>query len=220
MGVFCTDRLTGVVFGTSNRAHDLLGDVLRVLGAARLGPPPDRAGAPSAPGRAAGGPTAGAPGGSGAGGDARMTDAWTRDAWTRDGYVPSWLARGWGALLFDALGDVVLVCRPLPHRGPGLSPVGMYRTGSPAALHWARAGEQLSVYDTPVAPVVLSFAQFCASSTGFTATTLRPPAPGGARSEVAVRRLMARSGLLARCRTADRGTPSRPPAPTSGRRHT
>jgi hypothetical protein len=176
MGVFCTDRLSGAAFGTSNRLWDLLRDVLLALEAERV-------------------------------------DA----AWSRDGYVPSWLARSWGARLFDGLGEVVLVCRPVSTRGPGLHPVGVYRAGSPLALRWARAGEQLSVYDTPIVPVVLNFAQFCTAGTGFTTTTLRPPAPGSARSDVAVRRLIERSGLLRRSTPGGRGTSPAPHTPT-GRR--
>lgn len=177
VGVFCTDRLSGAAFGTSNRLWDLLREVLGALEAERM-------------------------------------DA----AWTRDGYVPSWLARSWGARLFGGLGEVVLVCRPVPSRGPGLHPVGVYRAGSPDAARWARAGEQLSVYDTAVVPVVLSFAQFCTAGTGFTTTTLRPPAPGSARSEVAVRVLLERSGLLRRSTPPARGTSPGQRTPT-GRRN-
>ncbi|MCU1693018.1 MAG: hypothetical protein JWM64_2109 [Frankiales bacterium] len=126
-------------------------------------------------------------------------------AWTRDGYVPSWLARSWGDTLFRDLGEVVLVCRPLPGHGNELQPVGTYRRGSPAASSWTRAGEHLSVYDTPVAPVLLAFAQACTASSGFSVTTLRPPAPGSSRSPAAVHRLLVRSGML------------RLPAPRSGR---
>ena len=124
-------------------------------------------------------------------------------AFTRDGHVPSWLARSWGDLLFADLGDAVLVCRPVPGRVE-LLPVGAYRRGTPAAAAWNRAGEHLSVYDTPVASVLLTFAQVCTTSGGFVVTTLRPPAPGSPRSDVAVRALLARSGLLPRART--RGT--------------
>lgn len=121
-------------------------------------------------------------------------------AWTRDGYVPSWLARSWADRLFADLGDVVLVCRPLPGRAE-LTPVATYRRGSPAAASLTRAGEHLSVCDTPVAPVLLAFAQACTATAGFSVTTLRPPAPGSARSDVAVRTLLVRSGML----------PARPP---------
>ncbi len=117
-------------------------------------------------------------------------------AWTFDGYVPSWLARSWGDLLFRDLGEVVLVCRPLPGHSSELQPVGTYRRGSPAAAALTRAGEHLSVYDTPVATALLAFAQTCTATAGFSVTTLRPPAPGSPRSEVAVRRLLARSGML------------------------
>ena len=125
-------------------------------------------------------------------------------AWTRDGYVPSWLARSWGDRLFTDLGEAVLVCRPLPGRGADLQPVGVYRAGTAAAAAWTRAGEHLSVYDTPVAPVLLAFAQACTASGGFVVTTLRPPAPGSPRSEVAVRRLLARSGMLVSARQGGR----------------
>lgn len=118
------------------------------------------------------------------------------EALVRDGYVPSWLARSWGALLFDAIGDLVVVARPVVGRGPEMRPVALYRQGSPAALQWARAGEQLSVYDMPFAPVLLSWAQFCTAGTGHTTTTLRPPAPGSAPSPVAARVTLVRSGLL------------------------
>ncbi|MCW2607622.1 MAG: hypothetical protein JWO60_2315 [Frankiales bacterium] len=138
-------------------------------------------------------------------------------AWTRDGYVPSWLARSWGDCLFADLGDAVLVCRPLPGRSD-LSPVGTYRRGSSAAAGWTRAGEHLSVYDTPVATVLLSFAQACTATAGFAVTTLRPPAPGSPRSAAAARVLLVRSGML----------PARPPLgpgrlrplPTPSRRRT
>lgn len=116
-------------------------------------------------------------------------------AFSRDGYVPSWLARSWGAVLFDDLGELVVVARPVPgHRD--LRPVAVYRTGSPAALHWARSGEQLSVYDLPIAPVLLRYAQFCSAGTGHTTTTLRPPAPGTPVSPVAARTWQDRSGLF------------------------
>ena len=117
-------------------------------------------------------------------------------AYVKEGYVPSWLARQWAGVLFDDLGDLVVVCRPLAGRGGGLRPLAVYRTGSPAGLHWARAGEQLSVYDLPVAPVLLGYAQFCSAGTGHTTTTLRPPAPGSAVSPVAARTLQIRSGLF------------------------
>lgn len=119
-------------------------------------------------------------------------------AWTRDGYVPSWLARAWGDVLFADLGEAVLVCRPAPGRHDELQPVGTYRRGSPDQASWNRVGEHLSVYDTPVATVLLGFAQTCTGSTGFTVTTLRPPAPGTPRSDVAVRTLLRRSGVLVR----------------------
>ena len=176
MGVFCTDRLSGSVFGTSNRLWGLLHDVLAALDAERL-------------------------------------DL----AWTRDGYVPSWLARQWGARLFDSLGEVVVVSRPLPGHGSALQPVAVHRAGSPTAAQWARAGEPLSVYDTPMIGVVLSFAQFCSAGTGFTTTTLRPPAPGSARSEEAVRHLLQRSGMLRRSTRPSRGTGPRSSTST-GRR--
>ena len=119
-------------------------------------------------------------------------------AWTRDGYLPSWLVRSWGDVLFADLGDAVLVCRPAPGRLGELTPVGTYRRGTSAAAAWTRAGEHLSVYDTPVAPVLLAFAQTCTASPGFAVTTLRPPAPGSPPSDVAVRELMRRSGVLSR----------------------
>ena len=153
MGVFSTDRLTGVVFGLSNRLWRLLGDSLTALGAPRMS-----------------------------------------EAFVRDGYVPSWLARAWGTVLFDSLGDLVVVARPVPGR-VDLRPVAVYRRGSPAALQWARAGEQLSVYDLPFAPVFLGYAQFCSAGTGHTVSTLRPPAPGSPVGPVAARALQARSAL-------------------------
>ena len=52
------------------------------------------------------------------------------------------------------------------------------------------------MYDLPLAPVLLSYAQFCSAGTGHTTTTLRPPAPGSAVSPVAARTLQARSGLF------------------------
>lgn len=119
----------------------------------------------------------------------------TPDALVRDGYVPSWLARSWGATLFDGLGDLVVVARPVPGRTE-LRPVSLYRRGAPAGLQWARAGEQLSVYDLPFASVLLRFAQFCTAGTGHTVTTLRPPAPGSAISPVAARTWQTRSGLF------------------------
>ena len=125
----------------------------------------------------------------------------------RDGYVPSWLARQWAALLFDDLGDLVVACRPVPERSGELRPLAVYRAGSPAGLRWARAGEQLSVYDLPFAPVLLSYAQFCSAGTGHTTTTLRPPAPGSTVSPVAARTLQTRSGLFP--------SPGRRPAPRS-----
>ncbi len=99
-----------------------------------------------------------------------------------------------------------MVARPVPGR-TDLRPVAVYRSGSPAALQWSRAGEQLSVYDLPLAPVLLHLAQFCTAGTGHAVTTLRPPAPGSAVSPVAARTWQARSGLydprrLPRKRTA------------------
>ncbi len=126
-----------------------------------------------------------------------------------DGYVPSWLARRWAGLLFDDLGDLVVACRPVPGRGSELHPLAVYRSGSPAGLTWARAGEQLSVYDLPFAPVLLQYAQFCSAGTGHTTTTLRPPAPGSAISPVAARTLQARSGMFP---TSDRRPAPRSPA--------
>jgi len=117
-------------------------------------------------------------------------------AFVRDGYVPSWLARSWGAALFDGLGDLVVVCRPLPERGGELRPLAVYRVGAPAGLAWARRGEQLSVYDLPLAPVLLHYAQFCTAGTGHTTTTLRPPAPASPVSAVAARTWQVRSGLF------------------------
>ncbi len=116
------------------------------------------------------------------------------EAFVRDGYVPSWLARSWGAALFDSLGELVVVARPVAGRTE-LQPVAIYRTGSPAALTWSRAGEQLSVYDLPFAPVLLYYAQFCTAGTGHAVTTLRPPSPGSAVSAVAARTWQTRSGL-------------------------
>lgn len=158
MGVFCTDRLTGVVLGLSNRLWSLVGQSLAALQVSH------------------------------------------GEAFVRDGYVPSWLARSWGAALFDDLGDLVVVARPVPGR-EDLRPVAIHRGGSPAAVGWSRAGEQLSVYDLPLAPVLLHYAQFCSAGTGHTTTTLRPPAPGSARSPVAARTWQVRSGLY----------PARPP---------
>ena len=131
------------------------------------------------------------------------------DVLVPEGYVPSWLARQWGALLFDDLGDLVVVCRPVPGRGEVLRPLAVYRSGSPAGLTWARAGEQLSVYDLPFAPVLLSYAQFCSAGTGHTTTTLRPPAPGSTVSPVAARTLQSRSGLFP---SSDRRPAPRTPA--------
>lgn len=167
MGVWCTDRLTGVVLGLSNRLFGLLGQSLAALSAPSVG-----------------------------------------TALVKDGYVPAWLARQWGAVLFDSLGDLVVVCRPVPGRGSDLRPLAVYRSGSPAGLSWARAGEQLSVYDLPFAPVLLGFAQFCSAGTGHTTTTLRPPAPGSAVSPVAARTWQARSGLFPS--TARRPAPRTP----------
>lgn len=140
------------------------------------------------------------------------------EAHVPDGYVPSWLARSWGAALFDRMGELVVVCRPLPRRGPQLRPLGIYRSGSPAALSWARHGEQLSVYDLPLATLVLRYAQFCSAGTGHTATTLRPPAPGTPVSEVAARVRQARSGLLSAPtpRPPHDSHPARPTGPAPG----
>ncbi len=128
---------------------------------------------------------------------------------TRDGFVPSWLARAWGDVVFTDLGDVVVVARPIAARGPALRPVGVYRSGSPGSSAWSRAGEHVSVYDTPLATPLLGFAQACTVSAGYTVTTLRPPAPGDVPSSVAARRLLERSGLLRRAGAAAR-SPSRP----------
>ena len=127
-------------------------------------------------------------------------------AWTRDGYVPSWLAHRWGALLFNDLGEAVVVSRPDPSRGPGLHPVGVYRRGDPSAAHWALQGEQLSVYDTEAATGLLGLAQFLSATTGVTVTTMRPPAPATPVSEVAARWWLHRSRVL-----PPRGVPVRPP---------
>lgn len=121
------------------------------------------------------------------------------EAFRRDGYVPSWVAAGWGAALFEDLAALVVVARPVPGR-TDLRPVAIYRAGAPAALQWARAGEQLSVYDLPFAPVLLAYAQFCSAGTGHTTTTLRPPAPGSSVSPVAARALQVRSGLYGHSR--------------------
>jgi hypothetical protein len=132
-------------------------------------------------------------------------------AWTVDGYVPSWLARSWGDLLFADLGEVVVVCRPVPGRPPGssdaLRPVGVYRRGAATEAAWHRAGEHLSVYDTPLATVLLRLAGVCTAGGGFAVTTLRPPAPGTPRSAVAVRSVLRRSGLLGRSAGARPGRP-------------
>lgn len=117
------------------------------------------------------------------------------EAFVPDGYVPSWLGRSWGDALFERLGELVVVARPLPGRAL-LRPVAAYRRGSPAALSWARSGEQLSVYDLPLATLMLRYAQFCSAGTGHTTTTLRPPAPGTPISDVAARVRRRRSGLL------------------------
>lgn len=176
MGVFCVDRSGMLVFGAPRLLWDLLGDVLRALGAEHV-----------------------------------------EQAWTRDGFVPSWLARGWGNLLFAALGDVVVVCRPLSARSPQLRPVGVYRRGTAADAAWARAGEHLSVYDTPAAPAVLAFAQACTVGTGYIVTTLRPPAPGDVPSPVAARRLLERSGLLRALRPSYGARRPASPAPRTRR---
>ena len=128
-------------------------------------------------------------------------------AFTRDGHVPSWVARAWGDALFERMSELVVVARPVPGR-LDLRPVAVYRSGSPSALQWARAGEQLSVYDLPVAPVLLSYAQFCTAGSGHTTTTLRPPAPGSAVSPVAARTWQRRSGLYAA--SGPSPTPARP----------
>jgi len=153
VGVFCTDRLTGVVLGLSNRLWGLAGASLAALGAPRVS-----------------------------------------EAFSREAYIPSWLARSWGDALFDSLGDLVVVARPVAGRAE-LRPIAVYRRGAPAALQWSRAGEQLSVYDLPLASVLLHYAQFCSAGTGHTTTTLRPPAPGSAVSPVAARTWQIRSGL-------------------------
>lgn len=118
------------------------------------------------------------------------------EAFVPDGYVPSWLGWDWGALLFEGLGELIFVCRPAAGRSAALRPLATYRRGSPAALAWARHGEQLSVYDLPLAPVLLGYAQFCTAGTGHRTTTLRPTASGSATSEVAARVLQVRSGLF------------------------
>ena len=135
------------------------------------------------------------------------------EAYVKDGYVPSWLARRWGAALFDGLGDLVVVARPVPGRLGDLRPLAVYRSGSPAGLQWARSGEQLSVYDLPFAPVLLGYAQFCTAGTGHTVTTLRPPAPGSTVSPVAARTLQVRSGLYP-------SSPRRPASRTPRERRT
>ncbi len=117
-------------------------------------------------------------------------------AWTKDGYVPARIARAWGALLFDGLGNLVVVCRPVPGRGAELRPLVVVRAGSSSAAAWARRGEPLSVYDVAFAPVLLRVAQFCTAGSGHTVTTLRPPAPATPLSEVAARVLLERSGVL------------------------
>ena len=118
----------------------------------------------------------------------------TAEAFSRDGYVPSWLARSWGDVLFERLGELVVVCRP--GHGGELRPLAVYQRDAPAGLRWARAGEQLSVYDLPLAAVLLRYAQFCSGGSGHTTTTLRPAAPGTPVSEVAARTWQARSGLF------------------------
>lgn len=135
------------------------------------------------------------------------------DAFVRDGYVPSWLGRTWGSLLFDQLGDLVVVCRPARGSGGDMRPVAVYRRGSPAALSWARHGEQLSVYELPCAPVMLGFAQFCSAGTGYAATTLRPAARGTPVSDVAARVMQIRSGLF----PPARGRATRPSRPSERR---
>ncbi len=137
-------------------------------------------------------------------------------AWTRDGYVPSWLGRSWGGVLFDRLGELVVVARPVPGR-VDLRPVAVYRSGSPSALQWARAGEQLSVYDLPFAPVLLHVAQFLSAGTGHTTTTLRPPAPGSAVSPVAARVWQVRSGLYPPPSTTRSSRTAPPPPRTPAR---
>jgi len=137
-----------------------------------------------------------------------------RGAWTRDGYVPARLARQWGALLFADLGEVRLASRPDPHLGPGLHPVAIYRRGTPEAAQHRRDGEQLSPYETDLATPALRLAQFLTGSTGMTVSTQRPPAPGDARSEVAVQHLLRRSGLLGHRRVTPHNTsPARPAEP-------
>ena len=155
MGVFLTDRATGVVHGVSSRLFAFLGDALAALGAEHV-------------------------------------DV----AWRREGYVPSWLARRWGATLFEQLEELVVVTRPVPDKGTQLRPIAVYRRGNPAGDSWRLMGEQVSVYDTTAAMAVLAFAQFCSTSTGFTTTTLRPPAEGSSRSHIAARRWLVQSGLF------------------------
>jgi hypothetical protein len=117
---------------------------------------------------------------------------------TRDGYVPSFLAQAWGALLFERLGEVVMVCRPIPGHPNTLRPVAVVRDGTPAAAEWSRRGEPLSAYDLPLATVFLHVAQWWTASAGFVTTTLRPVSPGNVLSEVAARTLQDRSGLALR----------------------
>jgi hypothetical protein len=114
---------------------------------------------------------------------------------TRDGYTPSYVAQAWGSLLFEQLGDLVVICRPIPGQPGTLRPVAVVRGGTPAAADWARRGEQLSPYDLPLATVFLHYATWCTGSSGYVATTLRPVAPGNVLSPVAARTLQARSGL-------------------------
>ena len=151
--------------------------------------------------------------------------AFRPEAHVVDGYVPSWLARSWATVLFERMGELVVVCRPLPGRGRQLRPLAVYRSGSPAALSWGRHGEQLSVYDLPLATLLLRYAQFCSAGTGHTTTTVRPPAPGTPVSEVAARVWQARSGLLtasrprtpaARPASLPRPLPDRTPRATTG----
>jgi hypothetical protein len=114
---------------------------------------------------------------------------------TRDGYTPSYVAQGWGGLLFERLGELVVVCRPIPGQPGTLRPVAIVRGGTPVAADWARRGEPLSPYDLPLATVFLHYATWATASTGYVSTTLRPVAPGNVLSPVAARTLQARSGL-------------------------
>ncbi|MCW2621031.1 MAG: hypothetical protein JWL64_633 [Frankiales bacterium] len=114
---------------------------------------------------------------------------------TRDGYTPSYVAQAWGGLLFEGLGDLVVICRPVPGQPGTLRPVTIVRAGTPAAADWARRGEALSPYDLPLATVFLHYATWTTGSSGYVSTTLRPVSPGNVLSPVAARTLQARSGL-------------------------